>query len=234
MSVKMGMVGMFALCVATHAHAGRPELVSPAAIQSAIAAGAPEVAVNAAADYLEAHADNFPNKNYLTIIDFTRHSGERRFFLIDLRTNTTSALLTAHGKNSDADNDGFATRFSNVQDSKMSSLGFMKVAETFQGNHGLSIRLDGLESRNDKARVRGIIIHGASYVSGDLKQMGRSWGCPAVEQRLVSGLAQKIKQGSLLYAYVDGIDSTQDTGKPEPKSGRTQRVDESDAPDGGE
>ena len=185
--------------------AAQAEFISPRTLQAALAAGAPESAVREASDYLESHASQFPNKKFLTLIDFTRHSGQKRMFILDLVNEKVDALLVAHGKNSDKDNDGYATEFSNVSESLTSSLGFFKVAERFSGDHGTSLRMDGLESRNDKARARGIIIHAADYVRPDLEKMGRSWGCPAVETKWMATLANRLEQGSLLYAYIQDI-----------------------------
>ncbi len=64
--------------------------------------------------------------------------------------------IVAHGKNSGLE---FATSFSNRVNSHQSSLGFYKTAETYQGKHGLSLRLDGLEFSNNNARERAIVIY---------------------------------------------------------------------------
>lgn len=47
----------------------------------------------------------------------------------------------------------------------MSSLGIYRCAETYEGKHGYSMRLDGLEPTNSLARERAIVIHSADYVS---------------------------------------------------------------------
>ncbi len=180
-------------------------LIGPRVYQAALAAGAPDAALQQASDYLEAHAAQFPNKKYLTLVDFTRHSGDKRLFMLDLVNETVDVLFVAHGRNSDRDYDGYATQFSNTPESKMSSLGFFRVAERYQGQHGLSVRLDGLEKRNDKARARAIVIHGADYVSSSRDKMGRSWGCPAVEMKWMKTVAARLEGGSLLYAYIEDI-----------------------------
>lgn len=167
--------------------------------------GVPEVPLRKAFDYFDAHRNSIKNQNYMTIIDFSQHSGGKRFYLIDLKTGAVDKLLTAHGKGSDVDHDGNATVFSNTPNSNMTSLGFMITAERYIGEHGVSLRLDGLQTINSNVRVRAIVIHGADYVDPTRPIMGRSLGCPAVENRLIVSLVKKIENGSLLYSYYSGL-----------------------------
>lgn len=144
------------------------------------------------------------NSQYLSIADFSKSSNEKRYYLIDMyQRKVVINDWVAHGRNSGYE---FATQFSNVPNSNMSSLGFFKVAESYTGKHGLSLRMDGLEYRfNGNARKRAIVIHGANYVSEDfVKQngrMGRSLGCPAFRYALMPDLVPKIKNGTCFYIY---------------------------------
>lgn len=155
---------------------------------------------DAALAYFDVNKKNFANQKYLSIVDFSAHSSKSRFYLVDMTTGKVSALHTSHGKGSDSNNDGYAERFSNVSGSEMSSLGYFRVAETYHGKHGLSIRLDGLSSTNSKARARAVVVHSASYVSEEKKKAGRSWGCFVLDPKYHSSVVAKIKNGSLLYA----------------------------------
>jgi hypothetical protein len=110
-------------------------------------------------------------------------------------------MHVAHGSGSDTNHDGVATAFSNTSGSHMSSLGFMLTAETYNGKHGESLRMDGLESRNSNVRARAIVVHSASYVDPDLSKMGRSQGCPAVSLANIKDFMAKTKNGSLYYIY---------------------------------
>lgn len=140
------------------------------------------------------------NPRFMGLIDFKQHNSKERFYIIDMESGRVETYLVAHGKNSDPDFDGYATKFSNTPDSKMSSLGFYLTAETYFGEHGYSLRLDGLSSTNSNARDRLIVIHSADYVSpGD--KIGRSFGCPAIDQRIHKQLIDQIKDGVLLYAH---------------------------------
>src|SRR5688572_19664873 len=85
--------------------------------------------------YFDANKDHIPNQRYLTVIDFGPHSKNERMFLIDMGTGKVLALHVAHGSGSDPENDGTARLFSNTPNSKMSSIGFYKTAETYTGKH---------------------------------------------------------------------------------------------------
>lgn len=140
--------------------------------------------------------------NILTIIDFDLPSTQKRLWVIDMDENKVLFnSLVAHGKNSGELN---AESFSNENESYKSSLGFFVASETYQGSHGLSLKLDGLEkSKNDNARSRAIVIHGADYVSEDFirehNRLGRSFGCPALPLELTKSIISTIKNKSCLF-----------------------------------
>lgn len=153
-----------------------------------------------------AHADKIANDRYMIVIDYRRHSSEPRFFLVDMETMTADGYLVSHGQGSDPDHDGMADTFSNISGSKMSSLGTFVTAETYYGKHGLSLRLDGLDDANSLARDRAIVIHGADYVFPGGTKIGRSWGCPALEQAVAADLIPRIAEGTLIYTRGPELD----------------------------
>jgi hypothetical protein len=153
-------------------------------------------------NYYIDHQAQITNRHYIGMIDFTKHNSQERFFIVDMETGLVEKFLVAHGKNSDPTFSGFASIFSNIIDSNMSSLGFFLTAETYEGSKGYSLRLDGVSETNNRARERAIIIHGADYVfPGD--KIGRSFGCPAVEMRYHQHVINEMKNGALLYAGFD-------------------------------
>ena len=79
------------------------------------------------------------NTRYLTICDMGQSSRRKRLYVIDMVANQL-ALNTwvAHGRNSGVE---YATRFSNKMSSRQSSLGFYITMNTYNGNHGLSLRM---------------------------------------------------------------------------------------------
>jgi len=146
------------------------------------------------------------NKKLLSIIDYSKPSTEKRFFIIDIENHKLLYhTLVAHGKKSGYLN---ATKFSNKYGSYKSSLGFFRTGNSYFGIRGYSLKLEGLEKGiNDNARLRGIIIHGANYVDERLVNgngvIGRSWGCPAVSNKLSKEIINLLKGGSLLYIYAN-------------------------------
>jgi hypothetical protein len=154
-------------------------------------------------DYFSTHSAEIKNKNYVTFVDFSRPSSEDRMFIINTETGQTEKFLVAHGKNS---GDLYAEKFSNEENSKMSSLGYYLVEEKYRGEHGSSLKLSGLSSTNSKARQRGIVMHPADYVSdkwvAEQGRIGRSWGCFALnEDEFLRNAIDKIQDGSLLIAF---------------------------------
>ena len=146
------------------------------------------------------------NKKFLSIIDYSKPSTEKRFFIIDLENHKLLYnTLVAHGKKSGYLN---ATKFSNKLESHKSCLGFFKTGKSYLGKRGYSLQLEGLEKGiNDNALTRGIVIHGANYVNEELADgngvIGRSWGCPAVSKKISKQIIDLLKGGSLLYIYAD-------------------------------
>ena len=132
-----------------------------------------------AVTFFEMNKGQIANPRYFTIVDFNRPSFAKRLYLFELSAGTVETHAVAAGKNSDSDGDGLATDFSNEPESKMSSLGFYRTLETYNGAHGLSLRLDGLNPSNSNAFKRAIVVHPAAYVSDAVPKAGRSWGCPA-------------------------------------------------------
>lgn len=158
-------------------------------------------ALAAAVLYFQKNQSRIKNKKYMSLIDFSKRSTQARFFIINMSSGQVWAIHTAHGKGSDSDHDGYAEKFSNKSGSNASSLGYYLAAETYQGKHGLSLKLDGLSSTNSKARARAVVIHGASYVKESSVIQGRSWGCPAVANNLRDKVIGLLKGGSLIYAF---------------------------------
>ena len=143
-------------------------------------------------------------RSTLTIIDYSKPSTEPRLWVLDLaKKRVLFTELVAHGKGS---GELMATRFSNVEGSLASSLGLFVTGETYQGQHGYSLRLHGLERGvNDQAFDRAIVMHGAPYVGESFVKgagrLGLSWGCPALRPAITKRVIDTIKAGSLVFAY---------------------------------
>ena len=140
----------------------------------------------------------------ITIIDFSQPSTKKRLYVLDLAAKQILFnTLVAHGRNSGS---LWTRSFSNGMSSLKSSPGFYVTGETYMGENGYSLRLDGLEKNiNDNARARSIVMHGAPYVDPSsinaLGFLGRSWGCPAVPESLHKEIINTIKDGTCLFIY---------------------------------
>jgi hypothetical protein len=140
----------------------------------------------------------------LTVIDYSLPSTEPRLWVLDLaHGEVLFHELVAHGSGS---GDNYATRFSNVNDSRQTSLGLFMTGGTYEGGNGYSLKLRGLDPGvNDNAEARHIVMHGAWYVSPDHAsshgRLGRSWGCPALSETIAPRVIDTIKGGTFLFSY---------------------------------
>jgi hypothetical protein len=150
------------------------------------------------------HEGKLEKDNIISIVDFSLPSSSKRMFIIDLNEyRVLFNTYVSHGVNSGKE---YANRFSNKPESYKSSLGFYETLNTYSGGNGYSLRLEGLEKGiNDNANSRDIVIHGAAYANESLIRtqgyLGRSWGCPALPQKLNKPIIDKIKNGSCLFIY---------------------------------
>jgi hypothetical protein len=177
-------------------------------LEERLLAAAPDLrreALRAALEAFErARGSGLAPRPVLTLIDYGLPSTARRLWVIDVAEGrVVHHEWVAHGRNSGAD---LAERFSNEPGSLMSSLGAFRTGSAYQGRHGLSLRLHGLDpGRNDRAAERAIVIHGADYVDAAFAKrwgrLGRSFGCPAVRREVASELIDAIEDGSLVFAY---------------------------------
>lgn len=148
--------------------------------------------------------DTLLNDSLLVLIDLRLPSCEKRLWVVHLYHDTVLYHThVAHGVNS---GEQYATRFSNIPESRQSSLGYYRTAELYEGKHGLSLRLDGRDTGwNDRARQRDIVLHSAWYANADFISThgycGRSWGCPAIPEDGHRQLIRAIAGGTLLLQY---------------------------------
>ncbi len=140
----------------------------------------------------------------LTVIDFNLSSTKKRMWILNMDTQEVIFnTFVAHGRNTGGE---FAENFSNKQNSHKSSLGFYVTGETYYGKNGLSLFIDGMEKGfNSNARERYVVIHGADYAEPDfikrIGRLGRSYGCPAVPNKIAKELINKIKGKSVVYIH---------------------------------
>ncbi len=161
----------------------------------------PAKALEKALAYYDVYYNQITHKNYVTVLDFTQSSNNKRMYVVDMKTGLVTRYLVAHGKGSDPNHTGVAKKFSNIEGSNMSSIGMYVTGSEYSGKHGRSMRLVGLEKTNDQAMDRAIVVHGAWYVDPQYTPLGRSQGCPAVEEKHIDTVVSQLKGGSVYYIW---------------------------------
>ena len=204
--------------------AAAPELDVPAATEAALDALGPKVTVTSHDDALEtafrayfsyraSHPDEV-RKPYLYYVDFGLDNRTPRGWVFDMDALTVvdGPFTVAHGSGSSRARNGVPTTFSNRPGSLMSSLGLYLAQETyaFRGRSGgrpyrsVGLRMKGESGRfNSAARQRGIVAHGAPYVTAG--GAGRSSGCPAMEQERAERLLPMIANGGVVFIYSPNV-----------------------------
>lgn len=135
---------------------------------------------------LNRHKDRIKNFDRIGIADFGTHASKPRLHVFDLQSGRVQSFLVAHGRGSDPAHTGWLKSFSNAEGSEATSQGAYLTSDVYNGKHGVSRRLIGLDADNCNALPRGIVIHSAAYVSEGLARsgtLGRSQGCFAVSQK---------------------------------------------------
>lgn len=160
-------------------------------------------------NYRSAHGGSVRNP-YFYFVDYGLDNRTPRGYLFDMDALTLveGPFIVAHGRGSSIGKHAVPTRFSNRPGSATTSLGLFVAEETygFSGKSGgrhytsVGLRLDGVSGRfNSKARERGVVVHGAPYVTAS--SAGRSEGCPAMEQRRAQRLIPRIANGGLVFLF---------------------------------
>ena len=152
--------------------------------------------------------DPASQQRYWGIVDFNQRSTSKRFYVFDTVEKKVNAYYVAHGRGSEGRvDDGVADIFSNQPSSNSSSLGIYRALNEYVGNHGRSMRLEGLEPTNSNALSRAVVLHKANYVSENFirstGRLGRSEGCFAVEPSVADSLVDKLKNGAYIVAFKD-------------------------------
>ncbi len=138
------------------------------------------------------------------IADFSRPSNEPRFFVVDMVGGQVRSFLVAHGRGSDPEHEGVVRRFSNEFQSLASSRGAFLTHTWYEGIHGPSMRLYGLDPDNSNAEARAIVVHGAWYANPDMIEkwgkLGRSDGCFAFPQDDLMQIIARVGPGRLIFS----------------------------------
>ncbi|GAA0336510.1 hypothetical protein GCM10009087_53740 [Sphingomonas oligophenolica] len=167
-------------------------------------AGPPATLVRRALEAAQRHRGRIATLERVGIVDFSKPSSTPRFHILDTATGRSSAILVAHGRGSDPEHSGWLERFSNVPRSQASSAGAYLTGDIYEGKHGHSRRLIGLDPGNSNAEARAIVIHAAAYVGDRIAReqgkIGRSEGCLAVSPGDIAHVLERLPAGFMIYA----------------------------------
>jgi hypothetical protein len=145
-----------------------------------------------------------PQHDVVAVADFGRPSAQPRLFLADMASGRVDGFLVAHGRGSDPSHTGWLSRFSNDPSSYCTSDGAYLTGERYEGHHGDSMRLVGLDPSNSNALARAIVVHQAAYVGPQIVKasgvLGRSEGCFAVSPADLPVVLRQLGPGRLLVA----------------------------------
>ena len=143
-------------------------------------------------------------RDVVGMADFSLPSAEPRFFIANLVNGTVNRYYVTHGRGSDPQHDGWLKGFSNDPGSNATSRGAYLTRNYYDGKHGLSMRLSGLEADNNNAEDRAIVVHGADYANPDLirtmGKLGRSEGCFAFPQAKLVEVIARMGPGRMIFA----------------------------------
>lgn len=153
---------------------------------------------------LERHGAAVALRDRIGIADFGVVSHNLRLHVVNIADGNRWSYLVAHGKGSDPEHTGWLQNFSNDVGSLATSRGAYLTGDLYDGVHGRSMRLTGIDPDDSNAVDRAIVLHGADYVSEDhiasWGKIGRSEGCFAVNARLLDVVLTQLGPGRMLFA----------------------------------
>ena len=177
------------------------------------AAAALRIAVleQACVGYLTLHpTGRIERAGLLAVADMDLPNTTERLWVLDLaNARVLHRSLVAHGEGSGHLR---ARRFSNQEQSACTSLGFYRTAGTYDGVHGYSRRIEGLDKgQNANAFDRYVVLHAADYVSPNYVRqhghLGYSRGCPALPPEQFKAIIATVRVGSMLLLSGPGLTS---------------------------
>lgn len=148
--------------------------------------------------------NNF-NQDFCILIDMSLHSGFRRLFIWDFGKNSpVLKAMVSHGCGKSgwaADDSKESPVFSNEPESHCSSPGKYKIGQRGYSQWGIGVKylLHGLESTNNNALKRNIVLHSWEYIPDEETYpagIAESWGCPAVSNACMQQLDGLLKTQS--------------------------------------
>ncbi|MGN6164111.1 MAG: murein L,D-transpeptidase catalytic domain-containing protein [Flavisolibacter sp.] len=135
------------------------------------------------------------NSKFYFLIDISLPSNRKRFFVYDFEKDTIqNAGLVTHGRCNEYWLEG--RKYGNTPGCGCTSLGKYKIGNAYNGRFGLAFKLYGLDTTNDKAFERFVVLHAHSCVpeSEVADEICQSDGCPTVAPGFLKQLEPMINQ----------------------------------------
>lgn len=146
------------------------------------------------------------NNSVCLLIDMSVESGKNRFFLYDLsKDSVLDKGLVTHGRCNEVWLTG--RKYGNEFGCGCTSLGKYKVGHAYKGKFGLAYKLTGLESSNNNAFKRYVVLHAHECVPDQEAHpfpICQSDGCPTVSNaflKKLSGIIDGSSRPILLWIY---------------------------------
>ena len=187
--------------------------VSRVAARRILAAGVPTKPFAKALRFMNRNWERIENRRYLTLVDYSKPISARRLFILNLKSGKVARLHVSHGRGSDPRRTGTPQKFSNIEGTQASSVGFYVTRRAYDGRFGYSLRLRGLSETNSLAEQRSIVLHpyfvGPGYEQIYREQAGRvcvnggclTEGCLGIPHASVERVIDNLKEGSIIYAF---------------------------------
>ncbi len=203
-------------------------LALPARLAASVMPGTPRdrILFEIARRELQRAGNAIWRRDIVGIADFGLHSAKPRFHFVNLDRGEVVSHYVSHGMGSDAQHDGWLKAFSNTEGSNATSRGAYVTWEWYQGRYGTSVRLGGLDTTNDAALRRYIVMHRADYAEPEhlatYGRLGRSNGCFAMGTEQFREALTHLSGGRLLFADSLGLEED-GTIQPLPELARYER-----------
>jgi hypothetical protein len=154
---------------------------------------------------------NSLNQSKFILIDLDVHSGLKRFFVYDLKSNKLSkSYMVSHGCGdhmwswtSSKEN----APISNEPDSHCSSIGKYVISSRGVSQWGIKVNyvLIGKDKTNSNAVKRAIVLHSWEKISSEKvypKGTPEGWGCPAVSNESMKEIDVILKANKKMLLWV--------------------------------
>lgn len=149
--------------------------------------------------------ENGYDTGYAFLVNISLKSGKKRFYVVNLETmSIDNSGLVAHGRGDERFT--FDKYFSNTPGSNCTSLGRYKIGKSYEGQFGLAYKLHGLDSTNNNAFKRFVVLHAMGCISYEETKLPicQSEGCPAVAPQFLEEIKPVIdsrKKPMLLWLF---------------------------------